>query len=172
MYYELTPTQSINEETGLIEWDFNGYYARIDAILEGLPELQRDEFIGHIQRDWTPLQRLRWQDTREYLRAYSAVWLVELKTGGYTEEQQLLIQKYVNNPSSAEGNAIKDTAMYGEDKLISRFQTRKTLARRNWRIIDPELDAVLRFWGKVTDNLTVEGERLYNERIAQVGTTA
>jgi len=144
------------------------YYAKIDAVFNALRDDLKDEFINHIQRNWTPLQIERWNDYRDQIRAYNSVWTVELTTGGYNEEQQKLISIWYSDPQSTRGREIQESAMFDENtKLINRFKTRSGQIKENMRGINPELDAVLRFWGKVTTSKSKEADILYQEKVAR-----
>ncbi|GAG18185.1 unnamed protein product, partial [marine sediment metagenome] len=69
-YYELKPELKYNWESDRMELDFDRYYAHIDILLESLSPTHRERLLQRIQNDWTPMEILYWEYSRNYARPY------------------------------------------------------------------------------------------------------
>ena len=159
-YYDMKPDYSYNWDSGRNELDFETYFAKVDILLDSLDATHRDLFLQRIQSEWTPLERLYWQTSREYLRPYRQVR--EGNLARYTPDQQRLIRRF-EVARGTERDDIMATLIPTGEKLISNFQSTLTDARQNMRTLDPELDAWLYFWGKTDKLLTLKAQELSQE---------
>ena len=160
MYYQLQPELAYDEETGTYQRDFDTYYAHVDAMVEALPEDQRDEFLVTIQYNWTPTQKLYWWISREYLRPYRNVR--QLVLTGFTPEEQAIIERWYVAPTGEKQVIQEQIHAETGNKLVSEYTSRLTTARKNLRLIDPELDAWVCFW-KDLKPLTPQAVDIFND---------
>jgi len=144
MYYQLQPEMAYDEDAGTYQRDFDSYYAHIDHMVEALPEDQQEEFLATIQYNWTPTQKLYWWVSREYLRPYRNVR--QLVLTDFSPEEQAIIERWYVAPTGEKQALQEEIHAVTGNKLISEFQSRLTTARKNLRLIDPELDAWVCFW--------------------------
>jgi len=157
MYYELSPKLE-KDEGGNYVYNFVDYYARVDAILESMPDAIRSRFLDYIQREWTPTQKLYWEVSRDYLRPYRN--LRDTLIEQYTPEEQKVLRQYTH-AEGAELEALKDIQTAEGEGLISSFESKLRLTHKNYRETSPETDAWLYFWGKTETLSTKESEAIY-----------
>ncbi len=158
-YYELSPDYKWNWESQRMERDFDTYYAYIDILLESLDAPHRERLLQRIQADWTPMEKLYWQVSREYMRPYRN--LREIVLRGYSPEEIQQIRRYEVAPA-AEREQLRDVGPEG-DKLIAGYQKKLREARQRFRILDPETDAWLNFFGTTTSLLSTGSKQIYEE---------
>jgi len=159
-YYELSPEYKFNWESQRMERDFDTYYAYIDILLESMDAPHRERLLQRIQSDWTPLEKLYWQISREYMRPYRNLRSVVLNE--YDPEQVQQIRRYEVAPA-AERELLQEVIGPEGEKLISSYQRTLRKARQRLRILDPETDAWLNFFGTTTSLLSTEAEEVYEE---------
>ena len=160
LYYELQPELQLDEDTGNMVYDFDTYFAMVDWMIDAVPDGHRDRFLQMIQKDWTPLVHLRWEDSRNYLRPYRNTRIVELSQ--YDAEDRALIKRY-SNASATERLVIRAATTDAGKKLLSKYETDITTARKNLRLISPQWNAVLSFWNPVVSLLTPESVVIYQQ---------
>lgn len=159
MYYDLTPEFRYDPDEGW-HWDFDEYFAKTNWMKDSLPEHLREEFFATISKDWTPMHKMLYIDSTEYMNSYNnSRYLVMAQ---FTPEQQSLISRYMKAPESAEAHRIKSEEMFDADtKLIAHYNELIANVHTNMRLLDPELDGRLRYWGKVTTSKSQAGEDVY-----------
>ena len=164
MYYELQPEKRYDWESGKDEWDFDTYYGQVDALIESLDEKERQTFLARIQYEWTPMEKLYWTVSREYLKPYRL--MRNMVSQQYSEDERRNIRRF-ESARGEERARIQALPGPGGQKLISGYQAALRDARQKLRLAQPELDAWLYFWGATDTFLTAESEELYNENTAK-----
>ena len=159
-YYELRPEYKWNWESQRNERDFDTYYAYIDILLESLDSAHRERLLQRIQSDWTPMEKLYWQVSREFMRPYRNLRSIVLRE--YEPEQVQQIRRYEVAPA-AEREMLREVIGPDGEKLISGYQRRLREARQRFRILDPETDAWLNFFGTTTALMSTEAKQIYEE---------
>ena len=160
-YYELKPELKYNWESDRMELDFDTYYAYIDILLESLSPTHRERLLERIHNDWTPLEILYWEFSREYARPYRNIRTVVLNQ--YTPEQVQIIRRFEVARGEERSKILE--VMGPEGKLISGYQSDLREARLRLRILDPTLDAWLYFFGSTDTFKSHEAEDIYNELV-------
>ena len=163
-YYELTPEYKFNWDSSRMELDFDTYYAKIDILLESLDEAHRQRLLDTIQLDWTPLERLYWTVSREYLRPYRNIRSIVLDQ--YSDEEKQQIRRF-EVARGEERTELQNIMGEGGEKLISGFNTKVREARQRLRYLDPDLDAWSYFFGNTDSFLTTVANEKYNEFVSQ-----
>ncbi|KKK77650.1 hypothetical protein LCGC14_2851450, partial [marine sediment metagenome] len=120
-YYELQPEYKWSWESQRMERDFDTYYAHIDILLESLDATHRQRLLDRIQTDWTPMEKLYWQASREYMRPYRNLRSIVLAE--YDPEQIQLIRRY-EVASVTEREELQEVLGPDGEKLISGFNRR------------------------------------------------
>jgi len=167
-YYELSPELKYNWESGRMELDFDTYYAYIDALLEALAPEFKERLLERIQNDWTPMEKLYWQFSREFARPYRNLKTVVLNE--YTDEEVMIIRRY--EVARGDERIEIQNIMGADGKLIAGYQKRLREARQRYRILDPTLDAWLYFFGTTDKFMSHESEEIYNGLTEQYLTPA
>ena len=85
----------------------------------------------------------------------------------YTEEEQIIIQRY-SGANSLEREEIREVLTTGDRKLYSSFQEDLRNFHRNQRVLDFEMDAWLRVFGKVDSSLSPQAEDYYLELMQEL----
>lgn len=159
-YYELRPEYKWNWESQRMERDFDTYYAYIDILLESLDAPHRERLLQRIQADWTPMEKLYWQISRDFMRPYRNLRDIVLRE--YDPEQVQQIRRF-EVASAAEREQLREIIGLEGEKLISGYQRRLREARMRFRILDPTTDAWLNFFGTTTKLLSTESGQIYEE---------
>ncbi len=160
LYYEIKPEYGWDWDRDRYAYDFDIYFAKIDALLESMQGEFRQRFEDRIQFDWTPMEKLYWQISREYLRPYRLIRNVVLEQ--YTPEQQELIRRY-EVARGAERDEIRATPGPEGRKLISHFTSTLREARQRYRLLDPTTDAWAYFFGTTDTLLTTQSKETYKQ---------
>lgn len=167
-YYELQPELRYNWESDRMELDFDTYYAHIDILLETLSPTHRERLLQRIHNDWTPMEILYWEFSREFARPYRNIRAIVLRE--YTDEQVKTIRRF-EVARGAERDQLLEVV--GPDgKLISGFNKRLREARLRLRLLDPILDAWLYFFGTTDKLVSVESAETYGTLQTQYLTSA
>lgn len=161
-YYDIRPKLELNED-GVMRVNWERYFMEIDVLLESMLPTERDRLLARIQADWTDSQRLRWADSRDYLRAYKNVSRVV--KAEFTPDEQIIIEKFLRS-DSPERERIRKEVETEDGKLIVTYESHTQNFRRNLRLTNPMLDAKLLFWDEVQKPLTLKARELANELIA------
>jgi len=159
-YYEIKPEYKWDWDNDRYAYDFNVYFAKIDALLESMQGEFRQRFEDRIQYDWTPMEKLYWQTSREYLRPYRLIRNVVLEQ--YTPEQQELIRRY-EVARGTERDEIRATPGPEGRKLISHFTSTLREARQRYRLLDPTTDAWAYFFGSTDTLLSTQAKETYKQ---------
>lgn len=144
------------------ESDWNKYFASVDAIIEALPDEHRGYLLEYIQKEWTPSQKLYWQTNSQFIRPY-----MNLREGILQEvipAQQEFIRDYMDVSAAVIDNLPEEAA-----KLIRDFNSAVSRAREKYRQLNPETEAWLYYWGKITSLQSEAARKKYNSIIAQFG---
>lgn len=157
-YFELQPEYKYNWDTGAMEYDFDSYYAHVDMLLESLAPGFRERFLQRIHSSWTPMEMLYWEYSREYARPYRQLRDVALRS--YSPEEQDIIRRYEVARGSEREALLLETDASG-NKIIAGFQSKLREARQRLRLLDPELDAWLNFFGTTDKLLSAKAEVFY-----------
>lgn len=167
-YYELKPELKYNWESDRMELDFDTYYGYIDILLETLSPPFRERLLQRIQSDWTPMEQLYWQFSRDFGRPYRNLRQVVMNE--YTDEQVQIIRRY----EVARGDEREQLQeVIGPDgKLIAGYQARLREARQRLRLLDPTLDAWLYFFGTTDTFMSTESKEIYEKLTEQYLTSA
>jgi len=164
LYFSIELTQKIDEETGEKVWDWDSFWAQREAIEDAVPEEYKAEWDDYLEKNTTPLEKIRRQVSDEYFKPYNRVWEQVLKTQYDEGEQRLFNEWYslrrrgINLDRQA---VISSTVRDNGRQLISNFQSDTSEARRALRYANPLLDAWLFYWGRTTSFLTPEASQFY-----------
>jgi len=162
-YFELKPELKYNWESGRMELDFETYYAYIDILLESLTPPFKERLLQRIQNDWTPMERLYWEFSRTYARPYRNIRDIVLR--GYSEEEVKIIRRYEVARGTEREEILE--VMGPDGKLIAGYQKQLREARQRLRILDPEMDAWLYFFGTTDKFMSYESREIYDNLTKQ-----
>lgn len=169
LYFSVELQDKIDEETGELFRDWDTFWAMREALEDAVPENLKGEWVDYLARNSTRIEELRREVYYKYFRPYNRIW--EQVLTGYPEGEQRLIKEYL----SLERRGMDLTrqaeikAMTSEktgNLLVSSFRTDVSNSRTALRYANPNLDAWLFYWGRVTTFQTPEAETIY-EQIAR-----
>ncbi|GAH58517.1 unnamed protein product, partial [marine sediment metagenome] len=166
-YYEITVEQITEwDEEGneIIYDDWDTYWALTRAMTEAIGDVDKElqsEFLSIIDYYLTPLQKAYRDVSRDYLFPYrTGVRAAVLALFTEEEKKSLLEYTVVSPDRRAE---LREITRADGTKLVSQFTIAMRDARRTYRILNPELDAWLRFFGYTEAVLTSEADILYHQ---------
>ena len=158
MYFDIRPELKWNWDAGRETYDYDSYFAKIDALIETLQEPFRSRFLERVQYDWNGMEKLYWQISRDYLRPYRNVRNAVFS--GYSPEEQYALRRF-EVARGAEREALRALIRPDGKKLISSFSAETREVRRRMRYTDPTLDAWLYFFGKTDTFQTEQSKGMY-----------
>ena len=164
MYYDLNPKLEWDEESGIMEYDYDTYYALIDYIIDSLPANLQDRFIQTLQADWSDLEILQWETYRKFIRPYRATRMVTLDM--MAPEERALVEGFAH-ATATEREPMRSITNAEGDKVISQYEQNISTIRENLRLIHPEWNAWISFWYPSTKLLTPQAEKIYTEIMEQ-----
>ena len=166
-YYSIELEKKFDPASGKIIDDWDGYFLKIDAIINALKGAQREDLIKMITMNMTDLEKLRWDVSRVYFRGYNRRQEAILVTQ-FEPDQQEQIRKWIFG-SPAERDQAQEIIMPDGNKLIATYQKGISTAGQNLRKLSPELDAWLQFF-QITDTvLTDAAAQLYSQYCHEQG---
>lgn len=162
-YFQIQVKKVFNPDTGLIEDDWDLFYAEQEAIRLGMPEDVETQFDSLIAKDDTPLQRRRRELYQDLFKIYYQTTR-QIVMAEFTKEQQVEINRFLATASPEERSRIRDIDLVeggGSGRsLIADYQSRIRNTRQNLRDTDIELDAWLTFFnGSMTPRTTQAAAR-------------
>jgi len=165
MWYDISPQEKIDPETGTRYMDWGTYFATMDAIEKLLPTDLKAEWQSYMTRNTTPGWLMHRNATKQYLAPYWNVTNV-IKEQFSPDEQSLIDEYYmVRDIDPTRATEIQEMTRPNGFKLISQYRSALTNARKKLRMVVPMVDAQLVFWGRTTTLLTPEAERMYNQLV-------
>lgn len=153
-----------SEELQRMVPDFESMFLHRDVIENSLSGDQGERLQQLNSLKASPLENLRHEITRDYLRPYRLIFEAVLKT--YSDEDQILIAK----ARSATGDARKEFREMEDadgNKIIAKFEGEVRTVRSNMRANDPVLDAWLLFFRIVDSAATEEANEMFNQMEAR-----
>lgn len=162
-YFAFAPEDftMISEQTGqkVIDWD--GFFKWRFTWENALEGADRQEVINKITKWDTPLDRVKRRDYEESVRPYRA--LRDITAREFSEEEQALIKEFNEITDIDRRNEIRAETLEGGEKLIAEFDSRLADRRKRLRLLDPETDARLAFWGETTSLSSEKAEAIYDQ---------
>ena len=166
-YYdiELKDVLQFNEATGIWESgkDWDTFFAQRLAIEQILRKEAPDLFKRiqqHMDNNLTPLSQAFRNYQRESKSPYRG--LNQLVLNALSEEERVVIKMYHNADTERRVEIRERTDSKGR-KIISNYEGLLRDARKRWRIINPDLEAQMLFWGDITTPQTQEAWDKYLE---------
>ena len=157
-YYEIHPELIQDPELGPI-YDWNTYFTKVDLLLDSMDPDSKKRFTDYIMRDWTNVQKVHWVVNKQFFRGYNN--LRESVIRQYSPEEQAILRRYSLSDKETQKKLQEELMADGQTKLISDFNGSLSRAREHMRMLDPELDSWLFFWGNTSTLLTPEAEADY-----------
>jgi len=165
-YYALQVVREYNLETGKLEWDWDGYFLKVDTIITTLKEVGREDLINHITREYTDLEKLRWQVAKEWFLPYNRK--TEVVIAQFEPDEQSVIREYFAAPPERQLILRELTTAEGK-KIVAQYEQMSRQAGVNLRIMNPELDAWLLFFDKIDKPQTDAAMLIYRQLKMQWG---
>jgi len=160
-YYSIKLEKKLDPDSGKIIDDWDGYFLKIDAIVNTLQGVQREDFIRMITKNMTDLEKLRWEVSRKYFRGYTRRQEAIISTQFNDEEQALIKQWMFGTPT--ERDKLQEVLMPSGEKLIAHYRSLVRDMGINLRKLSPELDAWLQFFEITDTTQTDQATELYNQ---------
>jgi hypothetical protein len=164
LYLSIKPPRYYSEEPGI--WWATLFTLR-NAVIGAMTEQLEPQFIAELSKYETPLGILLQEVGYEYVTPYYYRFYVEL--GRHTPEEQALIKEYYQTTSPFRRGELQQVKGDDGSKLISGVQERMEVSGQNLRLIYPEVDAWLVFWGFTDTPLTPKARQIYLELCQEHG---
>jgi hypothetical protein len=165
LYFEKELDEVYNFDTGLIEPDWDSFFAYRDVLEQSAASGLFNELQALNNRDDTNLMHSYKEASRGYFRAYNGLFDIVLE--GYDKDEQRKIRQFKSTDEPSVRDAMRlELTSHPDEKgqlLIASFTRRLRLAHENLRELNPELDAWLLFFGKVQTPKTPEALRHFNQ---------
>jgi len=160
-YYSIQLEKVVDPNSGALIDDWDGYFLKIDAIVNTLKGVQREDFVAIITKNMTDLEKLRWEISHRYFRGYNRRQEAILSTQ-FDTDQQALIKRWIFG-SPTERDEIQQVLLPNGRKLISYYQELVRQTGENLRRLSPELDAWLLFFEITSTTLSTQAQQLYSQ---------
>ena len=159
-YYSIELEKKVDPASGNLVDDWDGYFQKIDTIINALRGTNRDDLIEMITKNMTDLVRLRWEVSRRYFRGYNRRQTAILLTQFSDEEQAIIMRWTFGTPT--ERDEMREVEIDGK-KVVSSYQEAARVTGQNLRMLSPELDAWLQFFEITDATLTDAATELYSQ---------
>ncbi len=131
----------------------------------------REEFLNRIRRWDTDLDSFRRNDYETFIRPHQA--LFDITLAEFTDPEQSIIRQFYATGSDTTSielrRKLRDVITRGDTKLVSSFQRLLSERRRRFRMLDPETDARLAFWGENTDVVSDAAQSIHGSLFSRYG---
>jgi len=135
------------------ESDWGRFFRLRRAVVDGLQEPMRSEFMAEWSAYETPLGMLLQETGAKYIIAYQNAPFALLTI--FPDEQVDLIKRYYSSASPRERETMDKSG------IVRAFDKQLDNTLMNLRLLSPELDAWLHFWGFSIEPFTQEGREAY-----------
>ena len=164
-FYDIPLEEEYSDELGRRVKNYNKFYLEREAVLSALPEKEKQQFIDFINRNDTPVERLRYEVWKEFIRPYRLI--DDITRQQFSEEEQVIIARSFTAQGD-ELTSLQQATTEGGDGVIATYTRERTAARQALRRSDPELDSWLLFFGLVDKAASEAGNNLYNQKRARM----
>lgn len=169
-YFSRSPEdfQFFDPDIGAITTDWDGFYKWRSVIENSIEGDDQATFMGRIRKWDTDLDTFRRNDFEVFIRPYKN--LFGLTLAEFSEIEQAIIRQFYSADSVTTKEELRAiTAGDGESQLVSNFQTTLSERRRRLRVLDPDMDARLAFWGETSSLVTEQARVVHAELFGQYG---
>ena len=153
-------------ETGSMVTDWDGFYKWRSTLEDGLQGDNQDTFLSRIRRWDTDLDVVRRRDYETFIRPHKALWGLTLSE--FSEDEQSVIRQFYATDSATVRAELRDV-MSGNVRVVARFQSTLSERRRRLRLLDPEIDARLAFWGETSSVASERAQAIHDGLYTQYG---
>lgn len=153
-------------ETGSMVTDWDGFYKWRSTLEDGLQGDNQDTFLSRIRRWDTDLDVVRRRDYETFIRPHKALWGLTLSE--FSEDEQSVIRQFYATDSATVRAELRDV-MSGNVRVVAQFQSTLSERRRRLRLLDPEIDARLAFWGETSSVASERAQAIHDGLYTQYG---
>tara|TARA_Y100000310_G_scaffold328215_1_gene395998 strand:- start:24502 stop:30339 length:5838 start_codon:yes stop_codon:yes gene_type:complete len=167
-YFGKTPDdfRFFDPELGAMTTDWDGFFKWRTTLENSLEGANQQAFLDRIHRWDTDLDTSRRQDYEGFIRPYRA--LFDLTMVEFSDAEQAVIRQFYSTDSIAVRQELQEV-MRGELKVVSTFQRTLSERRRRMRMLDPETDARLAFWGETTSVTSTNAQAIHDSLYPRYG---
>ena len=171
-YFSRTPDdfRFYDPEIGGFTTDWDGFYKWRTTIEDSLIGANREEFLTRIHRWDTNLDKVRRADYEGFIRPYKS--LFGLTLAEHSAQEQALIRQFYSTDSADVREELRAVEIAPGTLLVSSFQRQLSRRRRDLRVLDPEMDARLAFWGEISSLATDAAKDIHSALYGQYGIQA
>ena len=167
-YYEIELNETYDEELGRTVLDFDRFFAERSAVRSALTPNQLGRFENFINKNDTPLERLRYEIYNRFIRPYNSVRDVTLQS--FDPMAQSIIRRSFVAVGDDRAELLEARDESGQ-QVVADYNARSAQTRESLRQSDPELDAWLLFWGRTQTVLTPQAQVIYDEILSEARRT-
>jgi hypothetical protein len=161
--------RTFDPEVGAMVTDWDGFYKWRTTLEDSLEGTNKEPFIARIRRWDTDLDTFRRDDYETFIRPYKTMFGLTLAE--FSNDQQTIIRQFYATDSVTVRQELRQVQV-GETQLVSQFQTTLSDRRRRLRLLDPEMDARLAFWGETSTVASDRAQALHDDLYGQYGIQA
>lgn len=167
-YFSKSPEdfQFYDQEIGAMTTDWDGFYKWRAVLEDSLEGVNRERFMSRIHRWDTDLDRSRREDYETFIRPHKAIWGLTLEE--FTRDEQSIIRQFYATDSSSVREELRETESRGS-KIVARFQSTLSDRRKRLRLLDPEIDARLAFWGESSSVASEQAKQIHDSLYTKYG---
>lgn len=151
---------NLEADQAIIYDDWDTFFALRMAFLLNLKGY-REDYIHQLTSEWTPMEKLFFDVWSEHLFPYRRGVATAVRAQFTNEEQALLNEFRVASPDRR--TEIRDIVRLDGRMLVASYQDYIKIARQNYRLLNPETDAWLRFFEYTESILTPEAKDFYKK---------
>ena len=164
LYYGIQLQEVYDEELGRTALDFDRFFTERTAVRSALTPEQFSQFENFINKNDTPLERLRYETWNRFIRPYNAVRDIALAR--FDEEQQSVIRRSFEAVGTERTELLSQRDESGQ-QVVAEFNAVASQIRESLRRSDPQLEAWLLFWRRIDQVSTPQAQAIYDELVNQ-----
>lgn len=170
-YFSKTPDdfRFFDPDIGAMTTDWDGFYKWRSTIEGSLEGASHESFLSRIRRWDTDLDVFRREDFETFIRPYKNMFGITLSE--FSDVEQAIIRQFYATDSATVREELRGITS-GENQLVSKFQSILSERRRRLRLLDPEIDARLAFWGETSSVASPTAQALNDELYSRYGIQA
>ena len=168
-YFGKTPEdfRFFDTEIGSMATDWDGFFKWRSTLEDSLEGSNKQTFLDRIHRWDTDLDIHRRSDYETFIRPYKALFSITIEE--FSDIEQSVIRQFYATDSVDVRAQLREIQRNGEVKVVSTFQGILSERRRRLRMLDPETDARLAFWGETSNVVSEQAQAIHSSLYAQYG---
>jgi hypothetical protein len=156
-----------DSEVGSMVTDWDGFYKWRTTLEDSLEGPNRESFMNRTRRWDSDLDTFRREDYETFIRPHKAMFSLTLDE--FSDGEQRIIRQFYATDSASVRGELREIERGDGARVVSGFQSQLSERRRRLRLLDPEIDARLAFWGETSSVASDQARAIHDSLYGRYG---